>query len=408
MVDTVAEGKEMGLLSGLQVLDIADEKASFCSKLLADMGAEVIKIEKPGGDASRWKAPFWGNRVNPEASLSFWYNNTNKRGITLNLESDQGKELFRRLISQADIVVESFPPGYLRELELGYEELSKINSRLILASVTGFGQNGPYQRYKSCDLVASAQGGQMYVCGAPDTPPLKPYGEQSYYVASLFAAVGILVALRERNHSGKGQHIDISTQEAVAATLEHVMVRYFYQNVVSNRQGSVYWNNSCCILDCKDGYILLTFGREWETLVGWLDSEGMAEDLKEEKWHEEEYRRQHLSHILEVLGRWARSHTAEELFELAQLMHFPWAPVSSISEMLNSPQLKERNFFISIDHPEAGLSFIYPGVPYKFSCPALNLRKRAPLTGEDNTYVYHQQLGLSPEELAALSSTNVI
>ena len=400
-------GKE-DIISGLRVLDLADEKASFCSKLLADMGAEVIKVERPDGDASRWVGPFWGNVPDPEKSLSFWYNNTNKIGITLNLESEQGQDIFRRLSRRADVIVETFRPGYLDEIGLGYDALSELNPGLILTSVTGFGQSGPYREYKSCDIVTSAAGGQMYVCGAPDTAPLKPYGQQAYYVASLFATIGILLALHERKHSGRGQHIDISLQEAVAATLEHVMVRYFYEGVVSKRQGSLHWNNSFCPLPCKDGYIILSPLMEWETLVEWLDSEGMASDLKEEKWQQEEYRMRYFDHIIEVLKHWTKSHTTTELFELGQLMHFPWAPVASPREIVSSPQLKARGFFVSVAHPEANACFTYPGAPYKCSRSPWNIQRRAPLIGEHNAQLYQKELGFSQEKLGELSSQNVI
>lgn len=395
------------MLMGLQVLDLADEKASFCSKLLADFGAEVIKVEPPGGDRSRWVGSFWKNIPHPERSLSFWYNNTNKLSITLNLEIREGQEIFRQLASKADVIIETFSPGYLERLRLDYESLSELNPSLILASVTSFGQTGPYRQYKSCDIIASATGGQMYVCGAHDTPPLKPYGEQSYYVASLFAAIGILMALRERNHSGKGQHIDVSLQESVAATLEHALVRYFYDRTVSKRQGNLHPNDSFYLLPCKDGYILLMVDRDWGILVDWLDSEGMARDLKEERWQEEEYRRQHWSHVVDILTRWTKAHTRVELFELGQLMHLPWAPIASLEEMINSAQLFERNFFVSVEHPELAARFIYPGAPYKFSHPLQNIQ-RAPLIGEHNTKVYWEKLGLSIDEAPYLQGSKIV
>jgi crotonobetainyl-CoA:carnitine CoA-transferase CaiB-like acyl-CoA transferase len=395
-------------LAGLRVLDLADEKASFCSKLLADMGADVIKVERPGGDVSRWAGPFWNNMPHPEKSLSFWYNNTSKLGVTLNLETEEGGEIFRRLSNRADVIVETSPPGYLDGLGLGYEALRETNPGLILASVTGFGQSGPHREYKSCDIVASAMGGQMYVCGAPDTPPLKPYGQQAYYMASLFTAIGILMALRQRGNSSRGQHIDISLQEAVAASLEQVMVRYFNEGVVSKRQGSFHWNRSFCILPCKDGYIALSPLMEWETLVEWLDSEGMASDLTAERWHDEEYRIQRLDHIIEILKRWTMTHTTTELFELGQLMRFPWAPVASPGEILNSPQLQARAFFVSVAHPEVNAHFTYPGAPYIFSRSTWDIQRRAPLIGEHNIQIYHQELGFSQQKLDELSSQNVI
>ena len=246
------KGGKKDLLKEIQVLDLADEKASFCSKLLADLGARVVKIERPGGDPSRWKGPFWGDSPHPERSLFFCHNNTNKLGVTLNLEHREGKEIFLRLVERTDIVVESFPVGYLKKVELDFERLISRNPRLILASVTGFGQDGPRSEYKSNDLVASAFGGQMCISGSISTPPLKPAGEQSYYTASLFAAIGVLLAFRKRARSGKGEHIDVSLQESVVSTLDHVMVRYFYEKAVPQRQGSLYWNNAFCILPCSE------------------------------------------------------------------------------------------------------------------------------------------------------------
>lgn len=400
--------EDKAALTALRILDLADEKASFCTKLLADMGAEVTKVERPGGDKSRTVGPFWGNTPHPEKSLSFWYHNTSKLGITLNLENEEGQQIFRRLAQRTDVVVESFPPGYLDKLGLGYGSLSELNPGLIMASVTGFGQSGPYREYHSCDIVASAMGGQMYVCGAPDTPPLKPYGQQAYYLASLFAAIGILLALRQRKLSGRGEHIDISLQEAVASALEHVMVRYYYEGIVSRRQGSLHWNNSFCLLPCKDGHILLSPFMQWETLVELLDNEGLAADLKEEKWRDGGYRRQHLDYIIQILKRWTITHTTAELFELGQLMRFPWAPVASPVEAANSPQLNARNFFVPVAYPEANISLTYPGAPYKFSRTPWKIQQRAPLIGEHNTWVYAQELGFSQEELDWLSARNVI
>jgi crotonobetainyl-CoA:carnitine CoA-transferase CaiB-like acyl-CoA transferase len=398
----------MNLLKGLQVLDLADEKASFCSKLLADLGARVIKIERPGGDPSREIGPFPEDSQSPEKSFFFFHNNTNKLGITLNLEHEGGKEIFFKLLQKADILVETFPPDYLRQKGLGFEFLGLVNKRLIHISATGFGKNGPRSQYKSCDLVASAFGGQMYVTGSPSTTPLKPFGDQSYYTLCLFAAVSILIALRKRARTGKGEHIDISLQEAAVSALDHVMVRYFYENTIAKRQGGVYWNHSFCILSCKDGHILLAPFQQWETLVEWMDSEGMAEDLRDKEYREEGYRDSRINHILQVLEQWTRTHTVQELFESGQLMRFPWAPIYPLKEVLNSPQLKARSFFVDVEHPELKRSISYPGSPYKFSNSPTGRWKRAPLIGEDNVLIYQGELGLSDEELQTLSSLGVI
>jgi len=400
--------EDKAALSGLRILDLAGGQASFCTRLLADLGAGVIKIEPPGGDRSRTDGPFRGNTPHPEQSLPFWYNNAGKQGITLNLEKDEGQRLFRRLCQKTDVVVESFPPDYLDKLGLGYHTLSELNPGLIMASVTGFGQSGPYREYHSCDIVAAAMGGQMSVCGAPDTPPLKSFGQQAYYLASIFGATGILLALRQRRQSGRGQHIDISQQEAVATTLEHVMVRYFYEGIVSKRRGSRHWNDSFCVLPAKDGHILLSPFMEWETLVELLDSEGLAADLKEPKWQDEEHHHQHFDHVIQVLERWASVHTTAELLALGQFMRLPWAPVASLSEVAGSPQLKARDFFVPVAHPETGTSFLYPGAPFKLSRSPGIIQRRAPLTGEHNAEVYSRELGLSDDDLDGLASRNII
>ena len=402
------EDKGKGILEGLQVLDLAEEEASFCSKLLADLGAQVIKIERPGGDPSREIGPFIEDSPNPEKSFFFFHNNTNKLGITLNLEHEDGKEIFFKLLQKTDVVVESFPPDYLRQKGLGFDVLSRVNLKLIHVSVTGFGESGPRSQYKSCDLVASAFGGQMYVTGPPSTPPLKPFGEQSYYTASLFAAVSILLALRKRAQTGRGEHIDISLQEAALSALDHVMVRYFHEKTIAKRQGGVYWNHSFCILPCKDGDVLLAPFQQWDAMIEWMDSEGMAEDLKDEKYREEEYRASGINHILEILERWTKSHTVQELFESSQLMRFPWAPITSLKEVLNNPQLKARGFFIDVEHPELKRSISYPGSPYKFSNSSTGRWRRAPLVGEDNVRIYQGELGLSKEEYERFLSLGVI
>ena len=398
------------MLEHLKVLDLTDEKASFCAKLLADLGACVIKIEKPQGDPCRMLGPFWHNLPHPERSLSFWYNNTNKFGITLNLEHADGVALFLKLVAGADVLVENFPPGYLQELGLGFEVLIGTNPKIIMASVSAFGQTGPRSKFKSCDLVASAYGGQMYVTGSSATPPLQPYGEQSHYSSSLFAAIGVLLALRKRETTGRGDLMDVSTQEAVVSTLDHVLVNFFYDRAIAKRQGSLHWNNSFCILPCRDGFIVLTVFHQWETLVEWLDNEGMAADLKDEAWQNDAYRHEHMDHVLAVLRKWTALHKTGDLFELGQLMGFPWAPVYSLEEVRNSPQLQVREFFVNVDHPELNVTLKYPGLPYKFMSSGKQEKKwkRAPLPGEDNLLVYTKTLGLSEEEIQRLTSLHVI
>jgi crotonobetainyl-CoA:carnitine CoA-transferase CaiB-like acyl-CoA transferase len=395
-------------LTGIQVLDLTENQTGFCSKLLADLGARVIKIEPPEGDPSRAIGPFIRDSQQVEKSLSFLYNNTRKLGITLDLKQQEGRAVFRKLIIRSDILVETFPPGYLDNLNLGYGALKHFNAGLIHVSVTGFGHKGPKKSLKSCDLVAAAYGGQMNITGSPSKPPLKCFGEQSYQTASLFAVAGILLALRKRTQKGRGEYLDISLQEAVISTLEHVMVRYFSEHIIPERQGSRHWNDAFFILPCRDGFLQIAPFQQWETLVEWMDSEGMAGDLCEEQWLDSDYRQGHIKHILEVLERWTRTHTVDELFQTGQLMHFPWAPVHAPEDILASPQLSARHFFIETHPSGVEREMKSPAFPIKFSSISLGPQKTAPKMGEDNIRIYREELGMTAEEYERLRSREVI
>jgi len=381
-------------LSGYRVLDLTDKLGMLCTRLLADMGASVIRVEKPADG--------------PAQKQHYRPDNLGKQSVTLNLTLKRGQEIFRKLVEKADVIVESYTPGYLKGLGLDYGALERNNPRLVMASITGFGQDGPYRDYQSCDLVALALGGQVSICGEADRPPLKPFGNQAEYTACLMAAIGILLALRERHTSGRGQYLDVSLQESVAATLDHVLVRYLYQGEIARRQGGLYWNNAYRIFPCRDGYILLSLFQQWETLVEWLDDEGMAGDLTDEKWLDRERRLEELDHIIVVMEQWAKSHTVAELGEKGQLMRFPWAEIASIPRVAESPQLKERDFFVELVDPESGRRFQYPGVPVKLSRSPWTAGNNLPATGEHNFEIYRRELGLSEEEVKTLMKEGVI
>jgi crotonobetainyl-CoA:carnitine CoA-transferase CaiB-like acyl-CoA transferase len=385
---------ERGTLSSYRVLDLTDEKGMFGARLLADMGAEVIRVERPG--------------TGPASSLSFWANNLGKRSITLDIEAGEGQDIFKELVVTADVVIESHPPGYLASMGIGYDNLSKINPRLVMASITDFGHDGPYREYCSCGLVASALGGQAYVCGVPGEQPLKPAGESVYCSAGLFAATGILLALWNRHTTGEGQHIDISVHECTAAALDHVLVRYLYQGVVAGRRGSLYWNGAFRVFPCRDGYILLSLFQHWPTMVEWLAAEGMAEDLADEKWLDREYRLQHHDHVVEVIERWTQQHNTVELVEKGQLMHFPWAPVASVPELVASPQLEERDFWAAVAHPGTGGKVKFPGAGARLSRSPWRVGSRASDFGADNVEIYQEELGLTSQDVEALAAKGVI
>jgi benzylsuccinate CoA-transferase BbsE subunit len=378
------------ILDSCRVLDLTDEKGWLCAKILADMGAEVIQVRKPGAGPSQG------------------YPNTGKHSLSLDLETRAGQDLLKRIVKSSDILVESCPPGRLDSLGLSYSDFQRLNTRLIMASITHFGQTGPWRDYASSDLVDSALGGALTVCGESDRPPLKPFGDQAYSTACLFAANAILLALWQRHASGRGQYIDISIHECQAAALDHVLVRYFYEGVSAGRSGNIYWNKAFRIFTCKDGRILLSLTHQWETLVEWLASEGAAEDLTGEQWLHESERQKNLDHIIAVLERWTQRHTMDELLESGQQMHFPWARVDSISEMLDNAQINARGFLVQVEGPESGKQYQFPGVPVKMSRSPWLVNPVLPPAGEYNHKIYGQELGLDDAEMAVLKGQGVI
>ena len=380
-----------GLLAGICILDLADEQGSFCSKLLADLGATVIKIESPAGDPSR-------------ASKLFKYHNLNKLGITLDLQGPEGNFLFRRLIRNADALVESFSPGHLEALHLGFKQLRRINPQLIHLSITGFGQTGRKRAYHSCDSVQAAFGGQMHVSGLPTGKPLKLFGPQSCYAASLFGANALLLSLRQRKITGRGRHIDLSMQEAVASTLDHVMIDYFQDRMTPGRPTHDLHPESFFTFPCKDGYIEIPLLRNGDTLLELINSETTATKELGAEWKDAAYRKKHYHLFYTAVTGWTTRHTKRELFHLGQAMGFPWAPVESPEEVLRSPQLKARRFFVRTEPAAKNRSLSVPGLPYKFSTFSPLPPKPAPSRGEHNRQVL--KMSLSPAINPSLRRTD--
>ena len=402
----VTKGRGKSLLGSIRVLDLADEKGSFCSKILADLGSTVIKIERPGGDPSRKLGPYCHpNSDADRRSLFFAYHNANKLGFVLDLETKEGKRLFQRLVKEADILVETFPPGHLDKLGIEHGRLSHLNPQLIHISITGFGKIGPKSGYICCDTIASAFGGQMYLSGAPPGPPIKLYGEQTYYVASLFGAVAALLGLKKRRVTGKGCFADLSCQEAVASTLDHVMVTYWQRGTIAGRRNNLEYGNPASILPCKDGYIEITVLQDWETLIELMAAEGKAANLLEKEWQEESHRRTNFDHILKVVGEWTGNYSKKELFELGQAMGFPWAPICTPTEVLESAQLRFRRFFITTASTGDDFTIQFPGCPYKFSSFSPTLRRSAPSLGEHSEMILEKPVA-RPRNPLRISASN--
>ncbi len=379
-----------GALESVRVLDLADESGAYCGKLLADMGADVIKVEPPGGVAMRDIGPFHGPAADRNRSLFFWYYNTNKRSVVLDLEQSHDRDRFAALAASADVLLETSPPGHLDARGLGYETLAAGNPGLILASITPFGQTGPYRHYRGSDLIAQALGGMVYVNGFPDEPPLQGVGLQAYHSASTYAAIAVILALLARDASGRGQRIDVSLQECVAASVEHAS-SFFHQNgTIAERRGSLHWTRYFRVGRCLDGYVLHCTLGDWTSLIEWVKADGKAQDLTESAWEDVNYRRDHCEHLFDVLDEWAKEHRVSDLVAGAQLRRLPYAPVRSPDALAEDPQLVARGFFVPVQHEELGETVMYPGAPYALRGTPWRIRRRAPLVGEHTQEVLAQ------------------
>ncbi len=410
-------------LGSIRVLELADERSHFAGKLLGDMGADVILIEPPGGCGSRRIGPFYQDRPDPNRSLFFWYYNTSKRGITLNLETVLGRELLKRLVSSADIVLESFKPGYLDSLGVGYATLRQLRPDLIMVSLTDFGQEGPWIDFRMTDALHLALGGPMASCGYDevaegvwDTPPIAGQGYQAWHLGGVWAFMGALAALYHRQLTGEGQRVDVSIHDACAVSTENAVPTYDFTGRVVRRQtgrhASAYrtppWQ-----FRAKDGeYLVANFinvGPDlWSRIVAWLDSEGMAEDLTRDEWYLPSYLQEHMGHFVEVMERFIATKTAEEFFHQGQAVGVVTSKIHAPEDIVIDHHLQARGFWTEVVHPELNQSFLYPGAPYTLSETPWRISRRAPLLGEHNEEILGEELGFTRAELTFLREAGVI
>ena len=405
--------EEGRLFPPYRVLDLSGPEAVFCGKLLADYGADVVRVEPPGGDPSRARVPFAGDREGPDRSLYFLFYNTNKRSITLDLESERGRELFRRLVAQADVVLESFPVEYMDSLGLGYDALREINPGIVMASVTPFGQTGPWKDHTSNDLIALAASGFMQITGEPDGPPMRQGNDQSHFPGAQYAAASILAALYHRDFGGgAGQHIDVSLQEALITyyTDAHPALAWMLMEENVTRVGAT----STLVIPLgaypsADGWISagIITPREWDTLAEWIyEVTGNEEVLNEAYRGGNQDRAPYNDIITAMVIDFTTRHTSEHLFHEGQRRNLVVLPVNTVSDLLADPQLEASNFWYGIDHPETG-TVQYPQGVFD-SAEVSPLTRAAPSLGLDNEAIYQGELGLSAAEMAALMSEGVI
>jgi benzylsuccinate CoA-transferase BbsE subunit len=392
-------------LDDIRVLDLTGEMGAYCTKLLADLGADVIKIEPDSGDPARAIGPFLHDEAGPDRSLPFLNLNTSKRGISLDLDSEEGRAAFRKLVPTADIVVESFAPGYLDGLGLGYDGLCALRPDIILTSISGFGQSGPHAGYLAPDIVGVAMAGIMWLAGDPDDPPNVPYNNQGYLSASIQAAAGTLMALYHRDVAGEGQHVDVSMQEALLIAQETAMQAYDLNKSVrgrTGRRGALPVNvPGLGPYEAADGwiwgYVGAPGGAPWPDLLQWMVDEGKAEDLTEEPYksvidqlnlrfltslllnpEEGEKHRPTLIHIGEVVERFFAGKPKWEIYEQGQGRRLLIGIVSTPEDLVKNPQLNARDWFQRLGE------VTYPGPPYRLSETPWRLARPAPKLGEHN------------------------
>lgn len=404
-------------LSDLRVLDLSQGVAGpYCTKLLAEYGAEVIKVEPPNGDASRRLGPFPDDLPHPEKSGLFLHLNTNKKSVTLDVTTASGVVILKKLLARADVLVESSPPGRMDELGIGYEQLRGDFPCLVYASISSFGQTGPYRDYRANSLVAMAMSSIMYNTGEPDREPLVTGAEPAGYFAGLQAFVGILAALasRERNGpTGTGEHVDVSLVESAAAADEYNAAMYAFMGAIRRRFYSRHvFGYPMDILPSQDGHVVVIPGAEGfprplmqegvSLMALLLEDPDLDQNPLFQRMQERYTRWQELD---ELLLPWLTSHPSRQIVETAQELRMPFALVPTVADLLDDAHLAARGFFEEIEHPAAG-KLRHPGPPFRMSETPWRTAP-APTLGQHNEAVLGD-VGYDRQDLGILRDRGVI
>lgn len=405
----------VGALDGLRVIELGGALTNYCGKMFAELGADVILVEPPQGSDLRRQAPFVDERVSdPEASVQYFFRNTSKRSIVVDLDHPEGLDTFVHLIAGADVLLEDRPPGELADRGLDFAALSRENPALVVTSVTPFGQTGPYAAYEHSDLTCMAFGGMLWMGGYADGPPVRAVGDQAYMAGSLFGAVATMIALTHAELTGEGQHVDVSVQEAVVMGLENAAQYYDLEDHVRMRFGGTQREAGFGVFPCLDGHVfLLASGiggnRFWANLVAWMDEENVegADLLASSGWGDttfmatDEAKRVFWS----VFTAFSMTRTKNELYHQSQEHRVPLGPVNKPSDIYESAQLRSRDFFVNVE--AFGRSLEIPGAPYKLSDTPWQLKGPAPRLGEHTSEIL-AECGLSSAEHARLMSTGAV
>ncbi len=397
-----------GAVSDLRIIEISHGPGELAGKLLADMGADLIKIEPPDGAESRRVGPFADDVEGPNRSLHFWYHNTNKRSVTIDFASDEGKSTVLELCRSADVLIEDFPPGRLARMVASPDELRVANRGLIICSLTAFGQTGPWADWRSSDLVSLAAGGPMAMNGyspedAAGAPPIRGHGDQAHNTACHYAVIGVLLALLHRDRTGEGQLVDCSIHEALSCTVEVGMPYYLYERRDVVRQTSRHAasiRTEPWLFRARDGRDVILFGRgrdnaSWGELKRWIQSKGFGPQLDEARFDDPRARQPGLgskeaAEITAELEKFIAASTADEIYRGGQERRQAWGTVRAPDETVADPHLDDRGFFVAVNGEGRGEPVLMPGAPYIFSATPWELRRPAPRLGEHTAEVLRE------------------
>lgn len=361
--------RKSGPLVGMRILDLTDERGLYGAKLLADLGADVVRPEPPGGDPLRARGPHLRDSPGPTSSLWYAFFASNRRFAAIDLESDEGREQLRGLVDWADVVLDC---GDLDRTGSDAESWCERRPELVVVRTSSFGPDGPWRDYLAPDLVAGALGGFCATTGDVDTPPLKGFGELNFMVSGAYVATAALAATAHVHQSGEGQIVDVSVHECIVSCLEQVLMFYWYRELLGGeggpvlpRRGSLHWSNAYVVMPAVGGSIMITPTPNIEAQVAWLAEEGVHGDLLDEKYQKPEHLALFLPRLMQILRRWVAGKDVEAFFFEAQRRHSPYGWVLGVDRVANNPQLRGRDWWgryrLGEDESRG------PGAPYHFS-----------------------------------------
>ena len=407
-------GEKSGFLSDIRVLDFTGELGPYAAKLYAGLGADVIHLEPITGDPLRDIGPFYKGIPGKERSLQFLYYNVGKRGMALDLKKEKGQEIFVELCKGADVLLESFAPGFLENLGLSYDTLSAVNPKLVQTSITPFGSFGSYSDYPGCDLTCSALGGFLFLAGIENDKPVRVSDNQAYRMAEAYAAVGSSIALLFAKKTGIGQFVDVSCMESVGMALENAAQYWDLEGKLRRGRGKE--AGTATIHPCKDGFVAIVaiMGKNkvmWDPFVKWMKDEGVGdwEVFDDDKWIDPAYRTSEEGYEIfcRIFEKFTMKHEKAYLYDHGQAHRVAITPVSNGKDLLENPQLKHHDFWKTLYHATLEGEVVYPGAPYDFGRLEWRLGNPAPAFGQHTAEVL-EECGYSKDEINALAKEDII